>query len=97
MKDVNKPWNFPHTNAKDVMMDTDDKLLKRLKELDKKPLYANAKVGALLLILTFCKSHGMSNACVNDLMQVLSSNILPRQKSFPTTEQKASRSLKAFV
>lgn len=68
------------------MMDTDDKLLKRLKELDKIPLYANAKVGALLLILTFCKSHGMSNACVNELMQALRSFFLPQQKSFPTTE-----------
>jgi hypothetical protein len=80
LEDVNKPWNFPHTNAKDAMMDIDEKLLRRLNELDKITLYANAKVsfmGALLLILTICKSHAMSNASVNKLMQALSSNFLP--------------------
>lgn len=80
-------------------MDIDDNQLQRLGEANKIPLYANAKVsflGAFLVCLKICKSHGMLNACVDELMRALSSKNLPHPNSCPSIEQEASRLLKVM-
>jgi hypothetical protein len=65
----------------------DDDLLGKLYEADKVPLFSGATVsllGALLVVLTICKTHGVSNACVDELMKALSNPSAPSSSMFNT-------------
>lgn len=87
-------WDFPHRGTKGYDGLMHDALLKKLCEADTVPLYAGATVsllGALLVVLTICKIHGVSNACVDELMKALSSQILPQPNTLPVSERQATR------
>ena len=92
-------WGFPppESDARDGHVD--DELLRRLSDADRIPLFAGATVsllGTLLVLLTICKAHGVSNACVDELMKALSCQILPQPNTLPSSERLASRLLRTF-
>ena len=92
-------WDFPGAEPDGSDGHVDDDLLRRLCEADRIPLFAGATVsllGTLLVLLTICKAHGVSNACVDELMKALSSQILPQPNTLPSSERQASRLLRAL-
>lgn len=93
------PWDFPSAEPDGNDGHVDDELLKRLCDADKIPLFAGATtslLGTLLVILTICKAHGVSNACVDELMKALSCQILPQPNTLPPSERQATRLLRAL-
>jgi hypothetical protein len=61
------------------------------------PLYEGATVSMLcatLLILNCCKTHGVSNMFINELLMLLSMSILPVGNCLPRTEYEASKILR---
>ena len=92
-------WDFPRADADEATMEMEDELLHRLGEADRIPLYASATVsllGALLVILTICKAHGVPNTCVDELLRALSNEILPQPNCLPKTERQATKLLRAL-
>ena len=92
-------WDFPPAETEGGDGTMDDDLVKKLAEADKIPLFAGATVsllGALLVLLTICKTHGVSNACVDELMKALSSQILPQPNTLPVSERQATRLLRTL-
>lgn len=92
-------WDFPSPEPKANEGNVDDALLTRLCEADKIPLFAGATIsllGTLLMILTICKAHGVSNACVDELMQALHCQILPQPNTLPSSERQSTRLLRAL-
>ena len=92
-------WDFPPPETPGYDGPMDDSLLNKLCEADKIPLFAGATVsllGALLVVLTICKIHGVSNACVDELMKALSSQILPQPNTLPVSERQATRLLRSL-
>ena len=92
-------WDFPPPEADGGDGGMDDDLLQKLSEADKIPLFAGATVsllGAVLVVLTICKTHGVSNACVDELMKALSSQILPQPNTLPVSERQATRLLRTL-
>jgi hypothetical protein len=60
------------------------------------PLYEGSTVSMLcatLLILNCCKTHGVSNMFMNELLMLLSMSILPAGNCLPKTEYEASKIL----
>lgn len=92
-------WDFPPAEAEGSDATMEDALLKKLSEADKIPLFAGASVsllGAVLVVLTICKTHGVSNACVDELMKALGSQILPQPNTLPASERQATRLLRTL-
>lgn len=92
-------WDFPAPEDDGRDGHVDDELLKRLADADRIPLFAGATVsllGTLLVILTICKAHGVSNACVDELMKALSCQILPQPNTLPKSERQATRLLRTL-
>ena len=92
-------WDFPPAEFEGSDGRMDDDVLKKLCEVDKIPLFAGATVsllGALLVVLTICKTHGISNACVDELMKALSSQILSQPNTLPVSERQATRLLRTL-
>lgn len=90
-------WDFPSPQPDASDGHVDDALLSKLCEADRIPLYAGASVsllGTLLVILTICKAHGVSNACVDELMKALSCQILPQPNTLPSSERSSTRLLR---
>ena len=61
------------------------------------PLYEGATLSMLcatLLIVNCCKTHGVSNTFLNELLMLLSMSILPRGNCLPKTEYEASKILR---
>ena len=92
-------WDFPPADTEGGDGTCEDDLLKKLSEADKVPLFAGATMsllGALHVVLTICKTHGVSNACVDELLKALSSQILPQPNTLPVTERQATRLLRTL-
>ena len=92
-------WDFPPAEIEGSNGPMDDDLLGKLGEADKISLFPGATVsllGALLVVLTICKIHGVSNACVDELMKALSSQILPQPNTLPASERQATRLLRTL-
>ena len=97
--DETAAWDFPAAEPDATGGNVDDALLSRLCEADKIPLFAGATVsllGTLLVILTICKAHGVSNACVDELMKALACQILPQPNTLPSSERQSTRLLRAL-
>jgi hypothetical protein len=61
------------------------------------PLYEGSTLSMLsatLLIVNFCKTHGVSNVFMNELLMFLSGSILPVGNCLPSTEYEASKILR---
>ena len=61
------------------------------------PLYEGSTLSMLcatLLIVNCCKTHGVSNAFMNELLMLLSMSILPVGNCLPKTEYEASKILR---
>ena len=61
------------------------------------PLYKGSKLSMLcatLLIVNCCKTHGVSNTFINELLMLLSMSILPVGNCLPKTEYEASKILR---
>ena len=61
------------------------------------PLYEGSSLSMLcatLLIINCCKTHGVSNTFVNELLMLLSMSILPTGNCLPQTEYEASKILR---
>ena len=68
-----------------------------MEESARTPLFAGAKLTQLsctLLLLNCLRTHGASNALVNELFQLLADSILPGINSLPRSEYAASKMLK---
>ena len=68
-----------------------------LEESARTPLFAGAKLTQLsstLLLLNCLRTHGASNALVNELFQLLRNSVLPSVNSLPQSEYGASKILK---
>ena len=92
-------WDFPSPEPEENEGNVDDALLTRLCDADKIPLFAGATVsllGTLLVILTICKAHGVSNACVDELMKALHCQILPQPNTLPSSERQSTRLLRTL-
>ena len=60
-------------------------------------LFAGASLsslGATLIILNLCRTHGTSNSFISDLFKILAYSILPVVNTLPTSEYAASKRLK---
>ena len=63
------------------------------------PLYEGSSLSMLcatLLIVNCCKTHGVSNTFMNELLMLLSMSILPLGNCLPKTEYEASKILRRF-
>ena len=61
------------------------------------PLYEGSTLSMLcatLLIVNCCKTHGVSNSFLNELLMLLSMSILPKGNCLPKTEYEASKILR---
>lgn len=69
---------------------------KALQDESTTPLYCGSNLSRLdntLMFMNVCRTYKVSNACINELLHLLSKVILPTPNSMPTSEGKATTML----
>ena len=87
-------WDFPQAHNVEDDPSVGDKLLRRLREIDKilpPPNHHLSCLETFIVLLTVLKGHGTSNAHTHELLHSLATPLLPKPNTLPTTKWAATR------